>query len=243
MARRPGSSPSLSLRVAAAGYALIVIVSVAIAATQALQPIDRTLLSAQFSALRAFWPREIARDVVLVGIDDESVKRLPEPISLWHPHFARFLQATAAGGASAVGLDVVFPDRSYDSVVPGYDKALLLGILAARRAAPLIVSRTIDPEGRARPVHPVFMAAAGPESMAYALLPADSDGVVRRFDERLGASDEPVPTLAGELARRLGAPRQSGIIDFGSGTGAIKPPFSMLRTACAWTTTPGTSIA
>ena len=224
MTTRHGAAPSLSTRGALAGFALIAIVAVALAATPILEPVDRAILAQQFSALRALWPRDVAKDVVIVGIDDESVKRMPEPISLWHRHFGRFLRATAAGGAAAVGLDVVFPDRSYDALVPGYDKELLLGILAARRAAPLILARTIDPEGQERTVHPLLVAAAGQDAMAYALLPIDNDGVVRRFDEHLGAGGETVRTLAGELARRLGAPTPSGIIDYSRGA-----PFDYVR--------------
>jgi adenylate cyclase len=193
------------------------LVAVTLAATNALEPLDRAALDAQFAALRAIGPRAVATDVVIVGIDEDTVKRLPEPVSLWHPHFSRFLHATAAGGAAAVGLDVVFPDRSYDAIVPGYDKQLLLGIVAARRAAPLMLARTVDPQGEARALYPLFVAAAGADAVAYAMLPIDSDGVVRRFDERLGAAGETVPTLAGELARRMGAPRRSGLIDFSLG--------------------------
>ena len=34
--------------------------------------------------------------------------------------------------ATAIGLDVVLPDRSFDAIVPGYDRKLLAGIVLAR---------------------------------------------------------------------------------------------------------------
>ena len=207
----------MPIRTALAGYACIAIVALALVATRALDTIDRAVLDAELAALRAWWPRPVARDVVIVGIDQESIDRLPEPLALWHPHFSKFLQAAAAGGAAAIGLDVVLPERSYDAIVPGHDKALLLGIITARRAAPLVLSRTVDPDGRVRPVHGLFLAAAGNENVAYALLPVDADGVVRRFDERLDVTGDAVPTLAGRLARALGATPRTGLIDYSRG--------------------------
>ena len=66
-------------------------------------------------------------DVVIVGIDDESTRVLREPLTLWHPHVGKFLQAMAGSGATAVGLDIVLPDRSFEAIVPGYDLHLLRG--------------------------------------------------------------------------------------------------------------------
>ena len=207
----------MPLRTVLVGYACIAIVAVALVATRALDPIDRAMLDAEFAALRAWWPRPAARDVVLVGIDQESLDRLPEPFALWHPHFGKFLQAVTAGGAAAIGLDVVLPERSYDAIVPGHDKALLVGIITARRAAPLVLSRTVDPDGKVRPVHGLFLAAAGKENIAYALLPVDADGVVRRFDEHLDVTGEAIPTLAGRMASALGATPRTGFIDYSRG--------------------------
>ncbi len=204
-------------RTAAAGYACIALIALVLVATDALDFADRAILDKQFKVLRTRWPRPAARDVVIVGIDDESVKRLPEPLSLWHAHFGNFLKATAAGGAAAVGLDVVLPARSFDAIAPGSDRALLQGIITARRAAPLVLGRTVDPAGSPLPIHPVFLAAAGNDGAAYVLLPTDRDGAVRRFDERLQKSNETVPTLAGEMARKLGASPHSGYIDYSRG--------------------------
>ncbi|MDB5902542.1 MAG: adenylate/guanylate cyclase with Chase sensor [Betaproteobacteria bacterium] len=199
------------------GYAIVTLVAATLGAARVLEPLDHAALDAQFAALRAIAPRAASSEVVIVGIDEDTVKSLPEPVSLWHPHFSRFLQASAAGGAAAVGLDVVFPDRSYDSIVPGYDRQLAIGIVSARRAAPLVIARTVDSSGEARAIHPLFVAAAGADAVAYAMLPLDGDAVVRRFDERLGAAGEAVPTLAGELARRMGVQPGRGLIDFSRG--------------------------
>ena len=216
MAARP-LIPRPSRRTLLAGYVLVAAVAALVAYSGALDRADRALLDAQFSLLRYLQVRPARHEVVLVGIDDATVGGIPEPIALWHRHFGRFLQAAATGEATAVGLDVVFPDRSYDALTPGADRELVSGILTARRATSLVIARTVDRDLRPRTVHPVFIAAAGPQGSAFALLPVDPDGVVRRFHETLGENGENVPTLAGELARRLGATVDDGVIDFSRG--------------------------
>jgi len=179
--------------------------------------LDNKVLDAQFGALRSVWPQASPRDVVIVGIDEGTLKALPEPITLWHRYLGQFLGALALAKPAAVGVDIILPDRSYDAVVPGLDVALLRGLLEARRAYPLVLALTLDPLGKVRPVHAPFLKAAGDAASGFALLPLDSDGVVRRFDERLGERGEKVPTLAGQMARRLGIEPNQGIIDFATG--------------------------
>jgi adenylate cyclase len=181
------------------------------------ESLDLKILDAQFRLLRAEFPEAVAKDVVIVGIDEATVAKLPEPITLWHPHIAKFLTGMVRGQAAAVGLDLVLPDRSYEQVAPGYDRALVRAFVEARRAYPLVLGVTIDPTGNPRPVYPPFIAAAGEGAAAYVLLRADQDGVVRRFDERLAQDGAEIPTLAGQIARRLGVIPGSGIIDYSRG--------------------------
>ena len=181
------------------------------------RPLDLKLLDLQFNLLRAWAPRPLARDIVVVGIDEETAKTLPEPLTLWHKHLGTFLHIMARAKPAAVGIDIILPDRSYDAVAPGHDGALLRGILEARRAYPLVLALTIDPSGKPRPIHRPFIAAAGEGAAGYALFPVDADGVVRRFDERLTETLEPVPTLAGQMARKLGVEPGAGMIDYSRG--------------------------
>ncbi len=191
--------------------------AIAGAALDLSRPLDLKLLDLQFNLLRAWAPRPLARDIIVVGIDEETAKTLPEPLTLWHKHLGKFLQIMAQAQPAAVGIDIVLPDRSYDTVAPGHDGALLRGILEARRAYPLVLALTVDPSGRPRPVHRPFITAAGEGATGFALFPIDADGVVRRFDERLTETTEPVPTLAGQMARRLGVEPGAGMIDYSRG--------------------------
>lgn len=216
----------------AGGAIFILLLAAGLSYVPWLEPPELMLLDAQFRVLRMYAPRPVKNEVVVVGFNEDSTSVLREPLTLWHPHLGKFLQATASAGAAAVGLDVVLPDRSYDSIVPGYDRRLLTGILTARRTTPVVLALTVDPAGKTRPVYPAFVAAAGNDAIGYALLPVDSDGAVRRFDERIELDGSAVSTLVGQMARRLGRSVVSeGLIDFAAGAAF---DFIPLQTVLAW---------
>ena len=197
---------------------LLMLLAAGLGSTPWVGALERMLQDAQFNALRKFAPRPVTNDVVVVGFDERTTGVLHEPLALWHPHLGRFLQAAARGGAAVIGLDVVLPERSYEQLVPGHDRQLLTGIVTARRTTPIVLALTVDPAGATRPLYPAFMAAAGKDAAGYALLPVDSDGVVRRFDERIGVDNGTVATLVGQMARHLGRPVVThGLIDYAVG--------------------------
>ncbi len=209
-----GFSPE---RMRPALFAGLLIVTLVAAVFEWSRPLELKFLDVQFRALRAWGPAPVSQDIVVIGIDEATVAAFPEPLTLWHKHLGRFLQAMAVARPAVVGMDIILPDRSYESVAQGYDGALLRGLLAARRTYPLVMGRTVDPSGSAREIHRPFIAAAGDGALGFALFPLDADGVARRFDERLGESGESVATLAGQMARRLGVPVTSGLIDYAHG--------------------------
>ena len=125
------------------------------------QRLDLKLLDLQFGVLRALAPPSLAPEVVIVGIDEETLRQLPEPLALWHGHLARFLHAMVLAGPSAVGVDVFLPERSYDAFMPGVDQTLLRAIIQARRALPVVFAITVDASGKPSSILPSFAAAAG----------------------------------------------------------------------------------
>jgi adenylate cyclase len=207
--------------------ALLAVISVTLALdlTGLLAPLDRRLLDAEFQVLRAWFPQPAHREVVVVGVDAETVARFPEPIALWHRHLGRFLAAMTKAGPSVVGIDIVLPDRSFDGVLPGSDGLLLKSMVDARRVFPLVLALTADPAGQPRPIHAPFLSVAGAEGTGYALFPMDGDGRVRRFSEGIGANGERVPTLAGQMARRLGIEPGEGVLDYWRGAPFEYVPF------------------
>jgi class 3 adenylate cyclase len=221
MLDRSGASERSTQRVRRWGWLLVFLAGVGIERSDLLGVSDMRVMDAQFAALRALAPRPVERDVVLVGMDDRTTAAFAEPMSLWHRHLGDFLKAMAELQPAVVGFDLILPDRSYDPVLPGSDRALLEGMLAARGRVPLVFGLTVDPEGNTRRIYPPFVSVAGRDATGYVFISNDprvaADQVARYFDERLGADDSWRPTLAGQMARRLKREPTAGYIDFSRG--------------------------
>lgn len=196
------------------------------AALQALSGLfalaDLKALDLQFRLLRQYFPAS-APEVVVIGIDEATVARMPEPLALWHPHLGKLLRGVAQARPAVLGVDIILPDRSFNSIVPGYDRQLLGGIIEARRHAPLVFGLTIGPTGATRNVYPPFLSAAGRDASGYALWRLDVDGSVRWFDEAIGVEGHAVSTLSGQMARLMKIDPGRGLIDYSRG-----PPFDYL---------------
>jgi class 3 adenylate cyclase/CHASE2 domain-containing sensor protein len=193
-----------------------VVACVAVAASGVTERLDQRALDLEFSLLHRWLPRAAPREVVVVGIDEQSTAALPEPIALYHNHLARFLDQMRIAQPAAVGIDLTLPDRSFDRVQPGLDMRLTRSIVEARRAYPLVLALTVDADNVTRDVHRPFLAAAGPDGAEHAVFPIDADGAIRRTVPR---------SLAGQMARRLGVEPRSGLIDFSRGAPFRYVPF------------------
>jgi adenylate cyclase len=176
-------------------------------------------------------PLEAAPGPVIVGLDDNDLKGFGVPAAMLHRELGAFLEAMASAKPIAVGLDVLLPATSFDKLQPGLDASLARGIVAARSATSLVLGISTDAAGRPRPLHPLFAGLAGPDRLGYVFVLPDVDGVVRRFDERLGSAGESVPTLAGQMGRAIGLKPVPGIINYAQGR-----PFQYLplRQVLAW---------
>ena len=207
------------------GFAAVLACALLLILSRLTENAGLALLDTQLRLVAGHFPRVAKREVVVVGIDEATRRSVSEPLALWHAHFARLLQALSLGQPAAIGLDVLFPERSYDDLVPGQDLQLLRGVVAARAVSQLVVGRGIDEQGMPRRILPAVASLLGADSLGYIALPVDADGVVRRFREDLGQAGEPVVTLAGAMARKLGVTPRSGIIDYA--IGPLAPPVSM----------------
>lgn len=222
MATERESAPRWALRVRHWGWLLVAVLGIAVSELGLLALQDVQLLDQQFQFLRDHRSRPVERDVVLVGMDDATTTAFPEPMSLWHRHIGDFLKAMAQLQPGVVGFDLIFPERSYDAVLPGADRALLEGLVAMRSAkVPVVLGLTVDPEGNTRRIFPPFLSVAGRDSTGYVFIANDpkvsADQVARYFDERLGSDGSWRPTLAGQMARRMKREPTAGYIDFSRG--------------------------
>lgn len=191
-------------------------------------PLELFVLDRQFTLLREH-PQPLTNDVVVVGMDEAAFKQFREPFALWHPHLGKFFKAMAGARPSVVGLDIVFPDHSYQFLAPGYDQALLQGLLAVRGTVPVILSQSLDDQGNIRPIFSPFVAVAGADALAFPLVCLDRDGVPRRLDGNECANQSRGMTLSEGMSARLGIKHAwSGMIDYSLGAAFQYVPFTQV---------------
>jgi len=213
------------------GYFALALLLSGLTWASALDHADLWLLDWEMKWLRAWRVTPASQDVVLIGIDNDTIRAYPEPLALWHQHIADLLTALVALRPTAVALDFVLPDRSYDTVVPGIDRELVRALVGASRAYPLVVGATLDAAGRRRPLLPQIEASLGPKGIGFILWPVDPDHAVRRFDEHLAQDSAGVPTLVGQLVRKLKRQPGAGILDYSIGSALDYIPVHSLVSA------------
>jgi adenylate cyclase len=182
-----------------------------------LAAFERASIDMQMRFLRNRYPKPLANDVVLIGIDEGSEAVFTEPLALWHAHFARLLLALKEARPMAIGIDVVPPERSYDDIVPGLDLKLFRAIRETREASPVVFALTVDREGRAARIHPTFVRVLGEAGLGLDQQLRDPDTVSRRFNESELGQSRAANTIVGQMLRAVGRPVDSGYIDYSVG--------------------------
>jgi adenylate cyclase len=215
----------MTARIAPAGAAwrtlavmALAVAGLAFSLTPAAEHLDLRLLDLEWHLLRKFALRPAPDDILIVGVDEETLRRVKEPPGLWHEPLGKALARIAAARPRAIGLELSLPERSFDDTKPGLDRALLLGLAAARDNGPFVAALAIDPRTRsARPVHPPFLAVLREERLGIGLLARDADGVTRRFSLMVPTEDGGFPTLVGRLCRALQRDCGDGYLHFDLG--------------------------
>lgn len=200
--------------------AAIALAGIAFTLTPAAAFLDDALLDREWAILRNLDPRPSPDDIIIVGIDPATVNAIPAPPGLWHEPLGLALARIAAAKPRAIGLDYPLPERSYEAVRPGVDRALFTGLAAAVRNGPFVAALNIDPRTRtAKRVHTPYLALLGDSRLGIGLLARDGDGVTRRFSLLIPTEDGGFPTLAGRMCRALSKQCRDGLIDY-----ALGPP-------------------
>jgi len=162
-------------------------------------------------------PRPVENDIVLVGIDEDTYAAYPEPFALWHRHFADALHALARAKPRAVGVDVALPERSFESIVPGSDMAMMRGLLDLKRSTVLVYVQTVSDRRRVVPFQVNYQGIIRPENAGADQQTFDPDLASRRFEEPRFDDGTVLVTLAGRILRNLGHPVEEGYIDYSIG--------------------------
>jgi len=178
---------------------------------------ERLAFDYQMRLLRAWHPRPLPDDVVLIGIDDETEAQFTEPVALWHRHFARVLHALAKARPRAVGVDIVLPERSFDGILPGLDLAMMRGLLDLKRSTVLVYVQTVDSRARIVPVQPNYRNIVTPDHLGVDQQIRDPDLVSRSFGEMHDTEGDVVPTLVSQMLRGMGLQSAAGFIDYSLG--------------------------
>ncbi len=193
--------------------------------------LDHSVLDSQWRILRKLEVRATLDEVIVVGVDEASLAALPEPPPVWHASIGRALSRVAAARPRAVVFTLPLPDRSFDNVKPGLDRALFAGLADAIGASVFIATLEIDPGTRsARRVHPPFLALLGEKRLGLGLTAVDQDGVTRRFTLLVPTEDGGFPTLTGRVCRALEKRCSDGLIDYGLGDPVLAVPLRNLLT-------------
>lgn len=183
--------------------------------------LDDALLDLEWVLLRKFAPKPAPDDILIVGVDEMSVRTIDAPPGLWHEPIGLVLERIAAAKPRAIGIDLALPERSYENFHPGLDRPLLRGLAAARLNGPLVASLSIDSRTHsARVIHAPVLAVLGDQGLGIGLLGRDADGTTRRFSLAVPTEDGAYPTLSGRLCRALARRCSDGLIDY-----ALGPPF------------------
>ena len=215
----------------AIAVAAIAIAGFVFALTPAAERIDAALLDLQWRILVRFDSRPAPDDIVIVGIDDATVRAIPEPPGLWHATLGRALTRIASAKPRAIGLEFPLPERSYDGVRPGLDRALFEGLAAAVESGPFVAVLSIDARTRAaKTIHMPFLALLGESRLGINLTARDADGVTRRFSLVVPTEDGGFPTLEGRLCRAMGRDCVDGLIHYSLGRQFSYVPLQNLLT-------------
>ena len=224
-----------------AGWSICVLFGICLHAGGLTQWLDRPWLDWQFGVLRAYFPQPARNDVVLIGIDEEFLRSVPEPLALMHRRLARLFEAVAAGRPRATGLDIVLPDKSFSFLVPAnepnidFDRELASGLLKLGAVAPLFIGEVWDnAHSQFRDVHPAFVAASGHwvskrgldgfDHRGSSLVCPDADGVVRLYPGKSCQPGGATRTFTGQMAALLtGNNSLDGYINY-----AVGAPFTYL---------------
>ncbi len=154
------------------------------------------------------------RDVVVVALDDDTLRRLPDP------RLPREIGAQLVRRLSAAGARVVAYDLSLESPRSrAGDRALAGALRAAPRA--VVSVTTVDVEGGVQPLLGRIPFERTPVRPGVTLLRVDDDGAVRRFPPPLGPI-APFALVAARLADpAVAAPPDGALVNFPGPAGTV----------------------
>jgi adenylate cyclase len=161
-----------------------------------------------------------ASPTVVVALDEETYRTPPfagTPAITWTGEIGQVLTAIIAGGAKAVGFDIVFPTSIEQSEIPfadgtvgarlrGFDRDFLRALALGARAGKVVLGEAQHRDFPLLPAPGQRIAVGQAGNIRSLNVYSDPDDVVRRIPLTIVIDGKPEPTMAVELAARaLGA--------------------------------------
>ncbi len=211
---------------------LLVLASAFMQFSDAVELLDHQILDAlqRYRFRQLPLPQSVGDEdpVVVVGIDNEFLDEVDEPLALSHHYLAEFFNAMRQAQPASVGVDLVLPAKRFDAITsvrkPGqdYHRVLLASLMAAIQDYPLIVAKVWEPRTQTfyniNLDYAAVLAQQGDAfaSQASALFHYESDGRIRHYP---GARFQPggdEATLSAQVHAAAGLQRQKwdGLINY-----------------------------
>jgi adenylate cyclase len=151
-------------------------------------------------AYRGSLPPSTEAPITILAIDEESLTSLPEPMMLWHFHFAPVLQKLAETGAITVGIDFLFADISaFDPV--GQQELSAAILTAGAQGMPIVFAYRVGQSGAQELPPAIQMATVVGHKTGFANLRTDSDDFVRSQEVAAAAEGSVEPSFPLAIAQ------------------------------------------
>lgn len=182
-----------------------------------MAPLNRSWLDRSFAFNRQWFPQPVRNDPVIVGINEAFLDSIEEPLALSHAYLNQFLTAMSQAGPQVLAMDIVLPERRFDSLVsikhPDVDfhKTLLQGLLNAIRHTTLIAAKVWDHDrGHFREIQVDYAAVLDMQDpstrgQASALFCPDADGRIRWYPGPSCQLDGSPWTISSEVSKAMGS--------------------------------------
>ena len=119
-----------------AGWAIILavfITAIMLGKSHLAERLNGLWFDSRTALLRTWVPKTLPDDVKLVAFDDATLSEWPEPLALWHFHFAELFRAIRDAKPKLVIVDIALPSKSMDKYQAGGDIALARAMGRYRR--------------------------------------------------------------------------------------------------------------
>ncbi|HSH73127.1 MAG TPA: adenylate/guanylate cyclase domain-containing protein [Methylophilaceae bacterium] len=173
-------------------YVCIVVLGLIFTHTDTAAVFNHLVLDHAFEFNRKYHPQPIIKDPVIVGIDEEFLETIDEPLSLSHSYISQFLSAVSQARPAVIGIDLGLPEKRFDTVVStkapdlSFHQLLALNLYKATHQTTIVAAKVWNHNAsKFQDIELDYAAILGQQIIkiahASALFCPDKDGVIRAY--------------------------------------------------------------